>query len=279
MAKTRARQHEMREARDVPAVLTWCRQLGSEVKLCTWLSPSRQLRKQCRAAWYSPCCWSCCPSWKRPSLPPFSIPSPSRRPGSLPSELRRPRTNLPPPLLSSGCRRCARAPQVERGSAQPVREVNPPPHTLTWTRAQRQRRFPPGGGRASGRASVPASQGQVARGRLRQRRRLARRPDPFPHSSPLLLLPLPSPTLPGCSRKGGQRKWESIQSVSGRTEGQSHLCSLISGTGSSAELCSAQLSTHSSPGGGGENCKAGSDNSKSTNVCCPCLCVYIYKFT
>lgn len=75
--------------------LTWCRQLGREVKLCTWVSPNRQLRKQWRAAWYSPCCWSCCPSSNRPSLPPFSIPSPSQSQHCLPSELHRPNTSVP----------------------------------------------------------------------------------------------------------------------------------------------------------------------------------------
>lgn len=75
--------------------LTWWRQLGREVKLCTWVSPNRQLRKQWRAAWYSPCCWSCCPSSNRPSLPPFSIPSPKhshRLPSALPQC---PTTNTP----------------------------------------------------------------------------------------------------------------------------------------------------------------------------------------
>lgn len=62
--------------------LTWCRQLGSEGKLWTWGSPSRQLRKQCSAACDSPCCWSRPPSSKRPSLPPLSMASPPwRRPG------------------------------------------------------------------------------------------------------------------------------------------------------------------------------------------------------
>lgn len=57
-----------------PAGLTWCRQLGSEWKLCTCVSPSRQLKKQCRAAWESPSCWSCLPSSNKPSRLPFSIP-------------------------------------------------------------------------------------------------------------------------------------------------------------------------------------------------------------
>lgn len=136
MAQTRARRHGRREARCMPAVLTWCRQLGSEVKLCTWLSPSRQLRKQCRAAWYSPCCWSCCPSWKRPSLPPFSIPSPSRRPGSLPSELRLPRTNPP---LSALLRSSPLAAAAGLGTTGRERlgaasqRSEPGPHTLSHT--------------------------------------------------------------------------------------------------------------------------------------------------
>lgn len=202
--------------------------MGSEVKLCTWLSPSRQLRKQCRAAWYSPCCWSCCPSWKRPSLPPFSIPSPSRRRASLPSELRLPRTNLPL-FSSSGCRRCTRAPQVERGSLQPVRELPDEGSEPTSTHTHTSSEGSPRRREASGRASAPASQGQVARSRLRQRRRVARRRDPFP----LLTPPPPPPTAPppsplaGCTRKGGQRKWESIHSVSGRADGQSLLCSAL----------------------------------------------------
>lgn len=54
--------------------LTWCRQFGSEWKLCTWVRPSRQLRKHCRAALESPSCWKRLPCSNRPSRPPFSIP-------------------------------------------------------------------------------------------------------------------------------------------------------------------------------------------------------------
>ena len=90
--------------------LTWCRQLGREVKLCTWVSPNRQLRKQWRAAWYSPCCWSCCPSSNRPSLPLFSIPSPSQSQHCLPSE--------PAEDKRSSLHHSAEAPQVERNSCR-----------------------------------------------------------------------------------------------------------------------------------------------------------------
>ena len=56
------------------------------------------------------------------------------------------------------------------------------------------------------------SQGQVVRSRLRELRRVTQKRS----------IPLPSS---GCTRKGGQRKWESICCLSGRAVDQSLLCS------------------------------------------------------
>lgn len=201
-----------------------------------------------------------------------ALPPPVQHPQSQP-ETSEPPIRVPPaqdksspPLLSSsGCRRCTQTPQVERGSRQPVREL--PDEESEPASAHCSSEGSPRRREASGRASAPASQGQVARSRLRQRRRLARRPDPFP-----LLAPPLSP-LAGCTRKGGQRKWESIHSVSGSADGQSLLCSaLLFSAGSSAGLCSAQPA-FSLVLEEEEDCKAGGVDSKSTN-CCPCSYIF-----
>lgn len=69
--------------------------------------------------------------------------------------------------------------------------------------------------------------------------------------------------------------------MSGRADSQSLPFSPLSGAGSFAELCSAQpvfstvLEEEDKEEEEGD-CKAGGDDSKSTNVCYPCLCVCIY---
>lgn len=185
-------------------LLTWCRQLGRELKLCTWVSPNRQLRKQWRAAWDSPCCWSCCPSSNRPSLPPVSIPSPSQSQQRLPSELHRPRTDAPlsPPLLWSTT---GRKKQSERFVLNVAAHIN-------TDREKAQGGVSSTASSQSRRNSV--SQGQVVRSRLKELRQLTEK-----YTFPSL--------LPGCTRKGGQRKSGSICCLSDRAMDQSLLCSCI----------------------------------------------------
>lgn len=105
-----------------------------------------------------------------------ALPPPVQHHQSQP-ETRQPPIRAPPAedrsppsasLLSSGCRRCAQAPQVERGSVQPVREVNPPPCTLShthtqaakvppWRREGERQSFRPGKSRTGGEKQAEAA--------------------------------------------------------------------------------------------------------------------------